>query len=45
MQNPTIQGLTPRLMPVFEKVLSPPEDQLQPETRQVVENLVRHLRG
>lgn len=45
MQNPTIQELTPRLMPVFEKVLSPPEDQLQLETRQVVENLVRHLRG
>ncbi|KAH8666590.1 armadillo-type protein [Xylariales sp. PMI_506] len=43
LQNPTIQELTPRLIPVFQKVLSPPEEQLEPETREGLQNLVRKL--
>lgn len=43
LQNPTIQGLTQRLVPVFQKVLSPPEEQLEPETRQLLQNLVSKL--
>jgi importin-4 len=43
MQNPTIQELTPRLVPVFHKVLGPPEEQLEPETREGLQNLVRKL--
>ncbi|KAH8200324.1 hypothetical protein TruAng_005477 [Truncatella angustata] len=43
LQNPTIQGLTQKLIPVFQKVLSPPEEQLEPETREVLQNLVRKL--
>ncbi|KAI1131117.1 importin beta-4 [Nemania abortiva] len=39
--NPTVQELTPRLIPVFQQVLSPPEDQLEDETRQLVLELVR----
>ncbi|KAI1840350.1 hypothetical protein JX265_000732 [Neoarthrinium moseri] len=43
LQNPTIQELTPRLVPVFQKVLAPPEEQLEPETREGLQNLVRKL--
>ncbi|KAI0453020.1 importin beta-4 [Xylaria acuta] len=42
--NPTVQELTPRLVPVFEQVLSPPEDQLEDETRQLVLELVGNLK-
>jgi importin-4 len=35
--------LTPRLVTVFEKVLSPPEEQLETETRESLKNLVRVL--
>ncbi|KAF2279776.1 ARM repeat-containing protein [Westerdykella ornata] len=42
-QEPTVQQLTPRLMPVFEKVLSPPEDQLEDETRAQLLELVKYL--
>ncbi|KAK4999312.1 hypothetical protein LTR66_001636 [Elasticomyces elasticus] len=42
-QNPTIQRLTEQLMPVFQKVLSPPEDQLSDETREQVTQLVQYL--
>lgn len=42
--NATVQGLTPRLLPVFEQVLSPPEDQLEDETRQLVLELVSILK-
>jgi HEAT repeat protein len=42
--NATVQELTPRLLPVFEQVLSPPEDQLEEETRQLVLELVSILR-
>ncbi|KAJ2996781.1 hypothetical protein NUW58_g864 [Xylaria curta] len=41
--NPTVQELTSRLIPVFQQVLSPPEDQLDDETRQLVLELVRNL--
>ncbi|KAJ8122083.1 hypothetical protein ONZ43_g1630 [Nemania bipapillata] len=41
--NPTVQELTPRLLPVFQQVLSPPEDQLEDETRQLVLELVSIL--
>ncbi|CAN8098527.1 unnamed protein product [Discula destructiva] len=41
--EPTIQSLTPKLIVVFEKVLSPPENQLKPETRQLVQNIVQSL--
>ncbi|KAK6073873.1 karyopherin kap123 [Seiridium cupressi] len=43
LQNPTIQGLTQRLVPVFQKVLGPPEEQLEPETREGLQDLVRKL--
>ncbi|KAI1171132.1 importin beta-4 [Nemania sp. FL0916] len=41
--NATIQELTPRLLSVFQQVLSPPEDQLEDETRQLVLELVSIL--
>lgn len=41
--EPTVQSLTPKLIGVFEKVLSPPEDQLTEETRQVVQRIVQSL--
>jgi importin-4 len=43
-QNTVIQGLTQQLMPVFEKVLSPPEEQLDDETRAMVVELVEYIR-
>ncbi|KAJ8131258.1 hypothetical protein O1611_g2371 [Lasiodiplodia mahajangana] len=41
--NPTVQELTPRLVSVFQQVLSPPEDQLEDETRQLVLEMARVL--
>jgi hypothetical protein len=41
--NATIISLTPRLMPVFQKVLGPPEEQLEEETRSQVVELVKYL--
>lgn len=41
--EPTIQQATPTLMPVFEKVLGPPEDQLEDETRAQLVELVKYL--
>ncbi|KAK4147272.1 armadillo-type protein [Dichotomopilus funicola] len=38
--EPTIQQLTPKLVPVFESVLSPPSDQLDDETRAIVRKTV-----
>ncbi|KAI0003539.1 ARM repeat-containing protein [Xylariaceae sp. FL0662B] len=43
LNNPTIQELTPKLLNVFQQVLSPPEDQLEPETREVVQGMVHVL--
>lgn len=41
--EPTVQSLTPKLIGVFEKVLSPPEEQLQDEARQLVQRIVQSL--
>lgn len=43
-QNGVIQGLTGQLMPVFEKVLSPPEEQLTAEMKAKLGQLVEYLR-
>ena len=43
-QNNVIQGLTGKLMPLFEKVLGEPEDQLKDETRGKVQQLVEYLK-
>ncbi|KAI1810360.1 importin beta-4 [Poronia punctata] len=43
MSEPTVQNLTPQLLPIFQQVLGPPQDQLEDETRQVVEEMVRFL--
>ncbi|KAH7074283.1 armadillo-type protein [Paraphoma chrysanthemicola] len=40
----TVQQLTPQLMPVFEKVLGEPQDQLEDETRSQLVELVQYLR-
>ncbi|KAF2139409.1 uncharacterized protein K452DRAFT_275699 [Aplosporella prunicola CBS 121167] len=42
-QNATVQQLTAQLMPIFEKVLSPPEEQLDEETRSQLVQLVQYL--
>lgn len=44
-RNETIQGLTGKLMPVFEKVMGPPEEQLTDGTRENLTQLVNYLRG
>jgi hypothetical protein len=41
----TIQGLTAQIKPIIEKVLSPPEDQLDEETRTKVLELVKYLQS
>ena len=43
-QNKVVQGLTGKLMPVFETVLGPPEEQLSEEVRGKVGQLVEYLR-
>ncbi|KAL8982681.1 MAG: hypothetical protein Q9205_002886 [Flavoplaca limonia] len=43
--EPTILGLTPKLLPVLEHVLGPPEEQLDDETREQVVQLVKFLHG
>ncbi|KAF2713475.1 ARM repeat-containing protein [Pleomassaria siparia CBS 279.74] len=42
--EPTIVQLTPQLMKVLEAVLSPPEEQLEEETRSQLTELVTYLR-
>jgi hypothetical protein len=42
--DPTVQQLTPRLMPIFEQVMSSSEDQLEDETRSQLVELVQYLR-
>lgn len=42
--DPTVQQLTPRLMPIFEQVMSGSEDQLEDETRSQLVELVQYLR-
>ncbi|QGI80885.1 hypothetical protein CEK25_007614 [Fusarium fujikuroi] len=41
--NPTVEQLTPQLINVFEKVLSPPEEQLESETREILQHTVQNL--
>jgi importin-4 len=41
--EPTVQQMTPTLMPIFEKVLGPPEEQLEDETRSQLVELVKYL--
>ncbi|KFH46064.1 importin subunit beta-like protein [Hapsidospora chrysogenum ATCC 11550] len=41
--NPTVQQLTPQLVSVFEKVMGPPEEQLEPETRELLKRTVQGL--
>ncbi|KAL7785886.1 armadillo-type protein [Trichoderma ceciliae] len=43
--NETVQQLTPQLIGIFEKVLAPPEEQLEPETRQILCRTVQVLYG
>jgi hypothetical protein len=38
--EPTIQQLTPKLIPVLEAVLSPPEEQLDEDAREIVRKIV-----
>lgn len=44
-QNGVVMGLTQQLMPIFEKVMGPPEDQLSDETKGRVGQLVQYLRS
>ncbi len=43
--EPTILGLTPQLLPILEKVLGPPENQLNDETREQVLEMVKFVHG
>ncbi|KAL8925309.1 MAG: hypothetical protein Q9208_003599 [Pyrenodesmia sp. 3 TL-2023] len=43
--EPTILGLTPQLLPVLEKVLGEPENQLNDETREQVVQMVKFIHG
>ncbi|KAM3551709.1 hypothetical protein MY1884_007581 [Beauveria asiatica] len=38
--NQTVQQLTPQLLAVFERVLSPPEEQLEPSSREILQRVV-----
>lgn len=42
--NTTVQELTPQLLPIFEKVLGEPEDQLEQDTREMVQRMLQTLR-
>ncbi|KAF1984820.1 ARM repeat-containing protein [Aulographum hederae CBS 113979] len=44
-QNPAIMELTPQIKPALEKVLSPPEIQLDEETREQLMGLVQFLKA
>ncbi|KAL8690882.1 MAG: hypothetical protein Q9218_003775 [Villophora microphyllina] len=41
--EPTILGLTPQLLPILEKVLGPPEEQLDEETKVKVVEMVKFV--
>ncbi|GAO18735.1 hypothetical protein UVI_02047070 [Ustilaginoidea virens] len=45
LSNPTVQQLTPQLLRVFDEVLGEPEEQLEQDTRQMVQRMVQALRG
>ncbi|KAF6816644.1 karyopherin-like protein [Colletotrichum sojae] len=42
-QNPTVQQLTPKILPVLRTVVGEPEEQLDAETRQLVQKLLQVL--
>ncbi|KAK4168149.1 armadillo-type protein [Cladorrhinum sp. PSN259] len=44
-QEPTVRQLTPKLIPVFEAVLSPPAEQLDDETREIVHKTVQLIKS
>ncbi|KAK7418458.1 hypothetical protein QQX98_003950 [Neonectria punicea] len=41
--NSTVEQLTPQLINIFEKVLSPPEEQLEQDTREILQRTVQVL--
>ena len=41
--NPTILNLTPQLLPILDKVLSPPEDQVKDSTRAQLVQMVKFI--
>jgi hypothetical protein len=41
--NSTVQQLTPQIRPILEKVMGPPEEQLEPATRELLQRLVANL--
>ncbi len=41
--EPTVQQLTPKLLPIFQQVLGEPEEQLDKETRVLVQQIVQKL--
>lgn len=43
--EPTILGLTPRLLPILEQVLGEPQEQLNEKTREQVVEMVRFIHG
>ncbi|KAI0382318.1 ARM repeat-containing protein [Hypomontagnella monticulosa] len=43
LSNPTVQELTPKILNVFQQVLGPPEEQLESETREIVQEMARAL--
>ena len=43
LSNPTVEQLTPQLIGIFEKVLSPPEEQLEQDTRETLQQTVQVL--
>jgi hypothetical protein len=42
-QNPVVQSLTPQIMPVLAEVMGPPTEQLDEETRDSLEELVKYI--
>lgn len=41
--NQTVQQLTPQIIAILEKVMGPPEEQLEPETRELLKKTVQGL--
>ncbi|RDA86937.1 hypothetical protein CP532_1845 [Ophiocordyceps camponoti-leonardi (nom. inval.)] len=41
--NETVEQMTPRLIDIFEKVMGPPDEQLEPETREVLRTTVQMI--
>lgn len=45
LNEPTVLQLTPTLLPIFTKVMGPPDEQLEPETRVKLENCIKTKMG